>query len=317
MINYFNDTAVHFLKIDDTELGREFAWAKELGLPEGKFSVADYVHLRNAASITHGDIFAINATKSPLELEFLERCAREGDELLSGSGRIFIAPWVDLREEPAKFEKELRRLGEIHTVVSVRDIAQGEGADFFDAPNVLENCTQLKQAEMPMEALVFSGQLHSFHRLMTKLADISGPPLKVNINHGGKPFDETENRGLPGGFEEWKNVMQQIGGDFSNVWCKLSLGLNEVKRLVTQNEYRKAIAVMCDAFGRDRLLCGLNYPVTPHYKMDPAYGHGDGPFTMQGSLRVIEDGLEFKGYSVEQIQRICYDNAKIFYNLNA
>lgn len=145
-----------------------------------------------------------------------------------------IVGWSDLRGTLPSHPK-LRGL---------RPMVQDRAADWYDDPAIDAAIAAMAERGLVLDALVRPRHLAALRRLAAR-----HPALSIVIDHAAKP----DSGDLPG----WEAEMRAIA-DWPNVACKLSGLVTEPGLTLRIGE---VAAILCDAFGTDRLIWGSDWPV--------------------------------------------------------
>ncbi len=177
----------------------------------------------------------------------------ETDYLLAIAGRapwvLGVVGWIDLLAADAA--DAVRRRAADPLFLGVRPMLQ----DLPDPGWILQRALEPALNAIIAEGLVFDALILS-HQLaaITELA-MRHPQLPIVLDHAAKPrLGNVEAMG------RWSRAIETLAA-LPNVTCKLSGLLTELPPDGSRDDIVRAIGVLFDLFGRERLIWGSDWPV--------------------------------------------------------
>ncbi len=186
---------------------------------------------------------AVQARQTLAESQWLLELARRHPRLAG------VVGWVDLRS--AQVERDLAALAADRHFVGVRHVVQDEADDrFLLGADFLRGLRLLSQYELRYDLLIFPKQLPAAIELVEQL-----PNQAFVLDHCAKPPVAS------GALEPWAEWLTRLAA-CPNVCCKVSGLVTEAAwETWTLEQLRPYLAVVEEAFGRERLLWGSDWPV--------------------------------------------------------
>lgn len=226
---------------------------------------------------------AVQASQSEEETHFLIDLASKND-FIKG-----IVGWVDLQN--ANIEERLRHFSAYKKVKGFRHVVQGEADDFMFGAAFRNGIKALKEFDFTYDILIFHRQLPAAISLVNDF-----PEQKFVIDHIAKPDIKS------GDIDSWKKNIEEIA-KYDNVWCKISGMVTEADwKNWTPADLKPYLDVIFDNFSADKLMYGSDWPV-----LNVASDYNE-------VVKTLEDYIS--KYSVEDQNKIWFENANLFYNLN-
>jgi L-fuconolactonase len=185
----------------------------------------------------------VQAAPTPAESDYLLGVARNTPWVLG------VVGWIDLESTDAA--DEVRRRASDPLFLGVRPMLQ----DLADPDWIVQRSLDAALNAITAEGLVFDALILS-HQLaaITELA-ARHPQLAIVLDHAAKP-----RLGDPDAMLTWARGIESLAA-LPNVTCKVSGLLTEVQPGGTRDDVARAIGVLFDLFGADRLLWGSDWPV--------------------------------------------------------
>lgn len=186
---------------------------------------------------------AVQADQTLAETDFLIDLAAKND-FIKG-----IVGWVDLRGN--NIDEVLEKYSNYKAVKGFRHVVQGEpDHNFLLRPNFLRGIKALEKHNFTYDILVFPHQLGATLEFVKRF-----PNMKFVIDHIAKPYIKD------GFFEGWANQIKAIA-KYQNVYCKVSGMITEADyKTWTESDLKRYIDVVFEAFGKERVLFGSDWPV--------------------------------------------------------
>ena len=160
-----------------------------------------------------------------------------------------VVGWVDLcsSDLPAQLE-EFAANGKF---VGVRHIVQGEADDeFMLRPDFQRGIARLAEHGFAYDLLLYPRHLPVAVKLVREF-----PEQRFVLDHIAKPAI------ADGLMDPWQRDIRELG-QFDNVFCKLSGMVTEARwKEWTPQDFWPYLDVVCEAFGRGRLMIGSDWPV--------------------------------------------------------
>jgi L-fuconolactonase len=231
------DAHQHFWKYS----AREYPWISP-GTPlERDWLPQDLERLQKPLGL--GGAIAVQARQSLEETRWLLELAAENSAIRG------VVGWVDLRS-PGVGES-LASFGLNPKFVGVRHVAQDEPDDrFLVGEAFVRGIEQLHSYGLRYDLLIFPRQLPAAMELVERF-----PLQPFVLDHCAKPPI------AKGQLEPWARLVKKLAGH-GNVYCKVSGLVTEARHeawsVETLRPYLEAIE---EAFGRNRLMWGSDWPV--------------------------------------------------------
>lgn len=226
---------------------------------------------------------AVQASQSEEETDFLLDLASKND-FIKG-----VVGWVDLRTE--NISERLSRFSKYEKLKGFRHVVQGEPDDFMLGKEFRNGIAALKQFNFTYDILIFHRQLPAAIDLVK-----SFPNQVFVIDHIAKPGIKS------GDIESWKKGIEEIA-KFENVWCKISGMVTEADwNSWKPSDLKPYLDVIFENFSADKLMFGSDWPVC-----NVASDYTE-------VVKTLEDYIA--SFSIEDQNKIWFQNAKSFYKLN-
>lgn len=231
------DSHQHFWRYDSAQ----YPWIK-MGSPLHRDWLPEDLRALQTPLGLHGSI-AVQARQSLEESHWLL-------ELAEHDPRIFgVVGWVNLRAE--NVEDQLALLAKNRRFVGVRHVVQDEPDDrFLLQRDFVRGLGILHKFALRYDLLIFPRQLPAAIALVEQF-----PEQAFVLDHCAKPHI-AEGRSAP-----WESLIHRLA-THQNVYCKVS-GLATEARWDdwSLETLRSFLDVIENAFGRDRLMWGSDWPV--------------------------------------------------------
>ncbi|UUW08088.1 amidohydrolase family protein [Flavobacterium plurextorum] len=225
---------------------------------------------------------AVQANQSESETNFLVDLASKND-FIKG-----IVGWVDLRDE--NISERLRHFSSNKTIKGFRHVVQGEADDFMFRADFRNGISALKEFDFTYDILIFHRQLPAAISLVKDF-----PNQKFVIDHIAKPDIKS------GSIDSWKKGIEEIA-KYDNVWCKISGTVTEADwENWTPEDLKPYLDVIFENFSTDKIMYGSDWPV-----LNIASDYNE-------VVKTLEDYIS--KFSIEDQNKIWYENAVSFYNL--
>lgn len=226
---------------------------------------------------------AVQASQSEEETHFLLDLASKND-FIKG-----VVGWVDLKNE--NIEERLKFFSDQKKLKGFRHVVQGEADDFMFGTEFRNGIKALKTFDYTYDILIFERQLSAAISLVKDF-----PNQKFVIDHIAKPDIKSET------IYSWKSGIEEIA-KCENVWCKISGMVTEADWNNWKPEDLKPyLDVIFDNFSIDKLMYGSDWPV-----LNVASDYNE-------VVKTLEDYIS--KYSIEDQNKIWFENANAFYSLN-
>ncbi len=226
---------------------------------------------------------AVQASQSEEETHFLLDLASKND-FIKG-----VVGWIDLKNE--NIEERLQFFSNQKKLKGFRHVVQGEPDDFMYGAEFRRGIHALKKFNYTYDILIFERQLPAAISLVQDF-----PNQRFVIDHIAKPDIKS------GSINSWKKGIEEIA-KYDNVWCKISGMVTEADWKNWKSEDLKPyLDVIFENFSVDKLMYGSDWPV-----LNVASDYNE-------VVKTLEDYIA--GFSIEDQNKIWFENAKTFYNLN-
>ena len=227
---------------------------------------------------------AVQASQSEEETNFLVDLASKND-FIKG-----IVGWVDLRDK--NISEHLRHFSSNKIIKGFRHVVQGEADDFMFREDFRNGISALKEFDFTYDILIFHRQLPAAISLVKDF-----PNQKFVIDHIAKPDIKS------GSIDSWKKGIEEIA-KFSNVWCKISGMVTEADwKNWKPEDLKPYLDVIFENFSTDKLMYGSDWPV-----LNVASDYHE-------VVKTLEDYIS--KFSIEEQNKIWFENANSFYKLNS
>ncbi|KAF2340319.1 amidohydrolase family protein [Flavobacterium tistrianum] len=225
---------------------------------------------------------AVQASQSEDETHFLLDLASKND-FIKG-----VVGWIDLRNE--NISERLNFFSNQKKLKGFRHVVQGEADDFMDGAEFRRGIATLKAFNYTYDILIFERQLPAAISLAKDF-----PNQKFVIDHIAKPDIKS------GSIESWKKGIEEIT-KYDNVWCKISGMVTEADwKNWKPEDLKPYLDVIFENFSVDKLMYGSDWPV-----LNVASDYNE-------VVKTLEDYIS--KFSVEDQNKIWFENANVFYNL--
>lgn len=226
---------------------------------------------------------AVQASQSEEETNFLLDLASKNDFIKGVIG------WVDLRNE--NISGRLSHFSKYEKLKGFRHVVQGEPDDFMFGAAFRNGIAALKQFNYTYDILIFHRQLPAAIDLVK-----SFPKQKFVIDHIAKPDIKS------GDIASWEKGIEEIA-KFKNVSCKISGMVTEADwNSWKPADLRPYLDVIFENFPADKILFGSDWPVC-----NVASDYTEVVKTLEDYIALL---------SIEDRNKIWFENAGSFYNLN-
>ncbi|MEP2652717.1 MAG: amidohydrolase family protein, partial [Paraglaciecola sp.] len=152
----------------------------------------------------------------------------------------------------ASFSEHIMQLKQRASVTGIRYILDNEADRILSSDMTHKHLTLLQQHNLSFDAQLSLSDDSGTEQL-TKIAETL-PLLKIIINHGGWPLDNTSN-----GEKRWKSNLLNLS-HYNNVAIKLS-GWEMSDRHWNQSQASKALNSCLEIFGEQRVMLASNFPL--------------------------------------------------------
>jgi len=185
----------------------------------------------------------VQAAPTPAESDYLLGIARNTPWVLG------VVGWIDL--EKADAADEVRRRASDPLFLGVRPMLQDlADPDWILKPGLTSALNAIAAEGLVFDALILSHQLGAITELATR-----HPQLAIVLDHAAKP-----RLGDADAMLTWARGIESLAA-LPNVTCKTSGLLTELPPGGSKDDVARAIGVLFDLFGADRLLWGSDWPV--------------------------------------------------------
>jgi L-fuconolactonase len=185
----------------------------------------------------------VQAAPTPAETDYMLGIARQTQWVLG------VVGWIDL--EAADAADEVRRRAGDPLFLGVRPMLQdSDDPDWILRAHLAPALEAVAAEALVFDALILSHQIAAITELAKR-----HPRLSIVLDHAAKPPF-----GDPGAMARWLPEIEKLAGQ-SNVTCKVSGLLTELKPGGSRDDVARAIGVLFDLFGSERLLWGSDWPV--------------------------------------------------------
>jgi L-fuconolactonase len=160
-----------------------------------------------------------------------------------------VVGWIDL--EAANAADEVRRRAGDPLFLGVRPMLQ----DIADPDWILQSKLATVLNAIAAEGLVFDALI--LPRQIAVITELAGrhPQLSIVLDHAAKPW-----LGDADAMSLWTRALEGLAAR-PNVTCKVSGLLTEVRPGGGRDDVARAIGILFDLFGPERLLWGSDWPV--------------------------------------------------------
>jgi L-fuconolactonase len=225
---------------------------------------------------------AVQASQSEEETNFLLNLAKE-NSFIKG-----IVGWTDLRNK--NITERLEHFSVYEKLKGFRHVVQGEPDDFMFGKDFRNGIAALKQFNYTYDILIFHRQLPAAIDLVKNF-----PDQPFVIDHIAKPDIKS------GDIVSWKKGIEEIS-KYENVWCKISGMVTEADwNSWKADDLKPYLDLIFENFSVDKLMFGSDWPVC-----NVAADYNT-------VVKTLEDYIS--NFSIEEQNKIWYQNAKSFYKL--
>lgn len=188
-------------------------------------------------------VVAVQADQSELETHFLIELSKT-HPIIKG-----VVGWIDLRSPD--LEERLQYFSQYKIIKGWRHVVQGEPHDFLLGSNFQQGVAKLTLYDYTYDILIYHHQLDAAVEFVNALPK----ELKLIVDHCAKPDIPRKD------IASWEKHMRALA-THPNVYCKISGLLTEaVWKEWHAAEFYPYLDVVVDAFGKDRILFGSDWPV--------------------------------------------------------
>ena len=185
----------------------------------------------------------VQAAPTPAETDYMLGMARTTPWILG------VVGWIDLEASDAS--QEVRRRARDPLLLGVRPMLQ----DLTDPGWILQPAlgpalTAIGAEGLVFDALILPHQIEAIVELAKR-----HPQLSVVLDHAAKPH-----LGEADAMAKWARAMEALAR-LPNVACKVSGLLTELRPGGSRDDVSRAVGVLFDLFGPQRLLWGSDWPV--------------------------------------------------------
>lgn len=226
---------------------------------------------------------AVQASQLEEETHFLLDLASKND-FIKG-----VVGWIDLRN--GNIEERLQFFSNQKKLKGFRHVVQGEPDDFMFGAEFRRGIQALKSFDYTYDILIFERQLPAAISLVQDF-----PNQRFVIDHIAKPDIKS------GSIDSWKKGIEEIA-KYDNVWCKISGMVTEADwKNWKPEDLKPYLDVIFENFSIDKLMYGSDWPV-----LNVASDYNE-------VVKTLEDYIA--EFSIEDQNKIWFENAISFYNLN-
>jgi len=184
----------------------------------------------------------VQAAPTSDETDYLLGIARDTPWVLG------VVGWIDLLAPDAT--SEVRRRADDPLFLGVRPMLQDLPDSDWILQSALAPALEAITAGLVFDALILSHQIGAIAELARR-----HPRLAIMLDHGAKPRLGDANAMLA-----WAREMEKLAA-MPNVTCKVSGLLTELTPAGTRDDVARAVGVLFDLFGAERLVWGSDWPV--------------------------------------------------------
>lgn len=185
----------------------------------------------------------VQAAPTVAETDYMLGIARKTPFVLG------VVGWVDLLAPDAA--EQLRRRAEDPLFLGVRPMLQDiPDPDWILQPGLTPALNTIAAEGLVLDALILPHQLGAITQLAQR-----HPQLSIVLDHAAKP-----QLGEPDAMAGWAAGIEALAA-LPNVTCKVSGLLTELRSGATHDDVARAVGVLFDLFGANRLLWGSDWPV--------------------------------------------------------
>jgi L-fuconolactonase len=219
----------------------DYGWLKPDNPIHRIFGTADLQPLLTQTGVDA--TILVQAAPTPTETDYMLDIAR------NTSWVLVVVGWIDM--EAADAAEEVRRRATDSLFLGVRPMLQ----DLVDPDWILRRGLEPALNAIAAEGLVFDALIlpHQIAAIAT-LAQCH-PQLSIVLDHAAKP-----QLGDADAMAVWGKDIETLAA-LPNVSCKISGLLTELRPGGSKDDVARAIGVLFDLFGAERLLWGSDWPV--------------------------------------------------------
>jgi L-fuconolactonase len=219
----------------------DYDWLKPDNTIHRVFSTAD---LRPLLVQTGVDAtILVQAAPTPAETDYMLGIARRTPWILG------IVGWIDLLAREAADQVRARASDELF--LGVRPMLQDlPDPDWILQPALTPALNAIAAEGLVFDALILSHQIGAVTELGRR-----NPQLSIMLDHGAKP-----RLGDADAMLDWARDMERLAS-LPNIACKVSGLLTELTPQGSRDDVARAIGVLFDLFGAERLVWGSDWPV--------------------------------------------------------
>ena len=219
----------------------DYAWLKPGNPIHRVFLPTDLQPLMAEAGVDA--TILVQAAPTSDETDYLLGIARDTPWVLG------VVGWIDLLAPDAT--SEVRRRADDPLFLGVRPMLQ----DLPDSDWILQSALAPALEAITAAGLVFDALILS--RQIAAIAELARrhPRLAIMLDHGAKPRLGDANAMLA-----WAREMEKLAA-MPNATCKVSGLLTELTPAGTRDDVARAVGVLFDLFGAERLVWGSDWPV--------------------------------------------------------
>jgi L-fuconolactonase len=219
----------------------DYGWLKPDNPIHRVFSPADLRPLMTEAGVDA--TILVQAAPTPAETDYMLGIARDTPWVLG------VVGWIDLLAPDAA--DQVRRRASDPLFLGVRPMLQDlPDPDWILQPALAPALEAVAAEGLVFDALILSHQIAAIAELARR-----HPRLAIMLDHGAKP-----RLGDADAMLRWARDMEKLAA-MPNVTCKVSGLLTELTPGGTRDDVARAVGVLFDLFGTDRLVRGSDWPV--------------------------------------------------------
>jgi len=219
----------------------DYGWLKPDNPIHRVFVPADLHPLMTEAGVD--TTVLMQAAPTPAETDYMLGIARDTPWVLG------VVGWIDLLAPDAA--DQVRRRASDPLFLGVRPMLQDlPDLDWILQPALAPALEAITAEGLMFDALILSHQIAAITELARR-----HPRLAIMLDHGAKP-----RLGDADAMLRWAREMEKLTA-MPNVTCKISGLLTELIPGGTRDDVARAIGVLFDLFGADRLVWGSDWPV--------------------------------------------------------
>ncbi len=203
---------------------------------------------------------------------------------------------IDLTLPMSDFNYQITKLCSLKTITGCRHILDDDYLNVLQHPNTLTNIQTLANHQLHFELqmpIANSQAVDLFQNILNNV-----PTLKVIINHSGWPCFSINDEN----YDQWLHGLKQFSlHEHCSIKCS---GLEMTNRDYTLDNLTFTLQTCVNIFGIKRVMIASNFPLC-------LFSH-----SYQNFWQLNTSALQLNSqFSNEQLDLLCYQNAKRFYNL--